>query len=357
MAVLDPDRRRLRHRLQRLPVVPGGERPFARVAGAIGAGDDRALPRPPPCGPSLPRKAAEEAPGAGQLMAEKAAGPDRSDRRAAVPPPVEPGAAPILPQRLVEPVMGAERPPRRRWQGVGGQQPPAGPPLQFGRAVAPRRRRAGCRDRRPRRLNQPVAIGMPADKPEAGEHPVQHVVLFRILHRQQRRPRDPQPPRQQKMRDEIARERPLMQGKPAGPEPLGQIVHHLPVVERDLQLERIAQQHDTADLPAGEQRLHRAADVMPRNDPGARQIGEVARLGAARGTQLAAGLPEDPRRTMFGPDGPGSSVPRSWGCAAGNRPGRRDRAAAMRQGPRPAVQPSRMNSIRSMSISASPLTA
>ena len=231
-------------------------------------------------------------------MAEKAAAPTRPDRRWPYRRRLEPGAAPILPQRLVEPVMGAKRPPRRRWQDVGAQQSPAGPPLQFGRAVAPRRRGRDA-ETAAQRLNQPVAIGMPADKPEAGEHPVQHVVLFRILHRQQRRPRDLQPPRQQKMRDEIARERPLMQGKPAGPEPLGQIVHHLPVVERDLQLERIAQQHDTADLPAGEQCLHRAADVMPRNDPGARQIGEVARLGAARGTQLAAGLPEDPRPTMF----------------------------------------------------------
>jgi hypothetical protein len=192
---LDPDRRRVRHGLQRLSIISRGQFPFAGVAGAIGLGDLRAAARPHPRDPLAPNKPAHHPPGADDLVAEKTAIAAPLQRVWLYPGGVEASCAPVIPQRLIELIAGFEVSVGSWRQRLGGQQRPAGPPSLFGSGIAPRRDRRDAKAAA-ERLDHPVAIGRGPDEPEIGEHPIEDFLFRRVGDRHQPRPRDLQPARQ-----------------------------------------------------------------------------------------------------------------------------------------------------------------
>ena len=147
---------------------------------------------------------------------------------------------PALPQQAVERVLPAHRFAQPGRQRRFGQRLPLDLPVPLLGGVA---RPCDCRHRQigRDRGNHPVAIGVVADKPELAERTVEQPVLVVVGHHHQARPGDFQPAREQPMGDEIARLRAQMHRERIGAEPLGQMVHHPIVVERQLQAERLAQ--------------------------------------------------------------------------------------------------------------------
>src|SRR5271168_4084977 len=69
------------------------------------------------------------------------------------------------------------------------------------------------------------------------------------------------------MSDIIARLRTQVKLETVGPQPFGQVVHHSPIIKRNLLLQRVTQQNDAAYLAPGIKFFERAGYLMSGNHP------------------------------------------------------------------------------------------
>ncbi len=172
--------------------------------------------------------------------------------------------------------------------------------------------------------DHPVAIGIIADEPELPERSVEQPILVVVGHRHQARPGNFEPAGEQPMGDKIARLRPQMHREAISAEAFGQMVHHSIVVERELQAQRLAQQHDPADLSPGKPAVRASGPGHDRRRRAPGRCRRGRRGGSAGRTAIADKAPVVGSRARRAdnapPDGIRSSALPFSGCAGCNRP-------------------------------------
>src|SRR6516162_365067 len=183
MAILNPHFRRVWHVGERLPVMPGGEFPSARLLGAFGPQDLRTdAARVKPGNPVAPIATNPGEDRAYNFAGQKEAPPRGFERVRTDAGRVEAGRGPAPPQRLINRIIGENRPLRRLGQLGGLQRLPPDPPLPLAGGVPSPR---SCRETEiaSKSSNQPITIRMGADEPKLRQRPVQRRVLLLVGHR------------------------------------------------------------------------------------------------------------------------------------------------------------------------------
>ena len=141
---------------------------------------------------------------------------------------------------------------------------------------------------------------MGADEPKIGESFIEDVIFLALPHFHQLEPRNFEPPRKQEVSNIIPWLRPQVKREAVRPQTFGQVIHHPPIIERNMQLERIAQQNDAAYFATRVEFFERAAYVMSGDHAGPVAIGKIFGSHSAFGSQPTLRLPEDAGRAMLG---------------------------------------------------------